>query len=426
MSPPQQAATFDPNGSYAPAPSASAAFDPNGSYAPASAAATTNTAQQPPAEQPGYFTRLGQSLGLPTTKEELLAMQPKFSGQNVASLAANSALGPLGSAAYNYGKTAYQGIKEGVSEAGEAGENMASGQPIAPNVGKVAHAALHAVLQSTPFVGPSIETAGQDIQNKNYTGAAGGLTGVVGQIAAPDIIEKGPEAASAAVRGGAKAANTVLEKVPGAIGGGVGGVIGGLLGHHYGMTDLGSAIGLGATGLAERALPSMRVPGENFGLPAPKTPIEVLQSKALQNVPATGAQPASATGEALGKSAVPTDQNIPAGKTPAAGQRPDGPYSGPRTPVMETAQSGHLEKIGYHADTQTAVVEFQNGKVYEYRNVPPEVYSKLQNAESQGSFVAQNLKGRYQTNFRGAVKPVTAGAKAKAALLNQSGTLGRQ
>ena len=168
---------------------------------------------------------------------------------------------------------------------------------------------------------------------------------------------------------------------------------------------------------------------------APKTPLEVLKARALQNIPATGAQPAAQTGEALAGlpkvspgeelDAGSSDQPIPAGKTTKAGQRPNGPYSGPRTPVMETADSGHLNKIGYDPASQTAVVEFENGKVYEYRGVPPEMYENMKNADSQGSYVAQNFKGRYETNYRGAVKPPTAAAKLKTALLNQAGSLGR-
>jgi hypothetical protein len=79
------------------------------------------------------------------------------------------------------------------------------------------------------------------------------------------------------------------------------------------------------------------------------------------------------------------------------------PYSGPRTPTMEPAQSGTIAQHGYHADSSTMVVQFKNGNVYELRGVPPEVYDAYKNSESQGSFYQQNLKGRYTTNFRGKV-----------------------
>ncbi|MBZ5523866.1 MAG: hypothetical protein LAP21_16650, partial [Acidobacteriia bacterium] len=77
---------------------------------------------------------------------------------------------------------------------GQLGRGEISGKQAA---GKTADAALHAVLQAVPFVGPAIETAGTDIAQGNYRGAAGGLTGVIGQIAAPELIKRG----GAAIRG---------------------------------------------------------------------------------------------------------------------------------------------------------------------------------------------------------------------------------
>ncbi len=80
------------------------------------------------------------------------------------------------------------------------------------------------------------------------------------------------------------------------------------------------------------------------------------------------------------------------------------PYAGPRTPaVMEPVASGQIAKIGYHPESQTAVIQFSNGKVYQYSGVPPEMYDNLKNAESVGSFFAQNIKGRYSTAFRGTI-----------------------
>lgn len=115
---------------------------------------------------------------------------------------------------------------------------------------------------------------------------------------------------------------------------------------------------------------------------------------------------------------------VPVGKTPAL---KGDPYNGPRSPVMETLDaSSNIAKAGYHPESQTAVMEFKNGKVYEYRGVPQAVYDNFKNAESQGSFHAQNIKGRYETNYLGASKPMSAGAKAKQALMNQSGALAGQ
>lgn len=144
-------------------------------------------------EQPGYFKRLGQSLGLPTSMEEVRAQQAEM--QNPATIVKRSILGPVGEAVVGHVGQAYTGIKEGLQEAAEAGTNIGQGGPILPNLGKVAYGALHGTMQSIPFIGKPTETAGEDIANKNYAGAAGGLTGVIAQVVAPKIIEKLPGAA---------------------------------------------------------------------------------------------------------------------------------------------------------------------------------------------------------------------------------------
>jgi hypothetical protein len=88
-------------------------------------------------------------------------------------------------------------------------------------------------------------------------------------------------------------------------------------------------------------------------------------------------------------------------KVPQA-KSPKFPYVGPRTPkAMETSPSTTIAQHGYHPESSTMIVEFKNGKVYEYRGVPPEVYDAYKASESHGSFFAQNIKGRYETNFRG-------------------------
>jgi len=80
-------------------------------------------------------------------------------------------------------QAAKKGIGEGISEAQEAGQNIAAGEPVLPNVGKAAYGGLHAALQSlSPAGGSTVEHAGEDIAARNYWGAAGGLTGIISQM----------------------------------------------------------------------------------------------------------------------------------------------------------------------------------------------------------------------------------------------------
>ena len=132
-----------------------------------------------PQQQPGFFTRLGQSLGLPTSKDESQAMTDPIQAIKTAAMG-----GPIVPMAANYLKTAFKGAKEGLTDAYQAGQDYAQGGVSAKDTaGRLGYDALHVGLQATPFIGPSIDTAGQDISQKNYSGGAGGLTGVIGQLA---------------------------------------------------------------------------------------------------------------------------------------------------------------------------------------------------------------------------------------------------
>jgi hypothetical protein len=127
-----------------------------------------------------FGTRLGQSLGVPTNKEELTAAgTPPSIPEAIA--------GPGPSGIYNQlvqsGKTLYQGAKDTYKEAKEAGQNIAAGGPVLQNIAKPASTALNATVGAVPFIGAPTVRAGEDVAAKNYAGAAGGLTGVLGQVA---------------------------------------------------------------------------------------------------------------------------------------------------------------------------------------------------------------------------------------------------
>lgn len=82
--------------------------------------------------------------------------------------------------------------------------------------------------------------------------------------------------------------------------------------------------------------------------------------------------------------------------------RPNPPYTGARVPEnMELVDSTNITKVGYHADSKTMMVEYRNGRVYEYRGVPQEVFQNAKDSESVGSYISRNVKGRYETNYRG-------------------------
>jgi hypothetical protein len=63
-----------------------------------------------------------------------------------------------------------------------------------------------------------------------------------------------------------------------------------------------------------------------------------------------------------------------------------------RTPV----QSSNVASVGYDSDTLTLEVEFTNGSVYQYFDVPEVEYQNLIGAASIGSCLNQNIKNNYR------------------------------
>lgn len=59
-------------------------------------------------------------------------------------------------------------------------------------------------------------------------------------------------------------------------------------------------------------------------------------------------------------------------------------------------ESSNIASIGYDEDSNTLEIEFHNGGVYQYFDVPFQVYDDLMSAESKGIYLAQQIKGKYR------------------------------
>lgn len=57
--------------------------------------------------------------------------------------------------------------------------------------------------------------------------------------------------------------------------------------------------------------------------------------------------------------------------------------------------SSNVACVGYDEDTHTLEVEFNNGSVYQYSDVPIHVFDELVNAGSVGSYLHHNIKNIY-------------------------------
>jgi len=61
----------------------------------------------------------------------------------------------------------------------------------------------------------------------------------------------------------------------------------------------------------------------------------------------------------------------------------------------EPVGSSNLASIGYDEDTEILEIEFLNGSVYEYKNIPIGIYNQLMGAGSQGSFFNHEIRNLF-------------------------------
>ena len=61
------------------------------------------------------------------------------------------------------------------------------------------------------------------------------------------------------------------------------------------------------------------------------------------------------------------------------------------TPLSSTS----IRSLGYDQPSQTLEVEFLNGVIYQYYNVPENVHSEMMKADSKGKFLHLYIKNAY-------------------------------
>ncbi len=58
--------------------------------------------------------------------------------------------------------------------------------------------------------------------------------------------------------------------------------------------------------------------------------------------------------------------------------------------------SSTITRVAYDSTAMTLFVEFRNGTVYEYFDIPQNIYDELIMSPSVGRYLAQNIKGMYR------------------------------
>ncbi len=61
-----------------------------------------------------------------------------------------------------------------------------------------------------------------------------------------------------------------------------------------------------------------------------------------------------------------------------------------------TVSSSNINSIGYDQISHTLEVEFSDGAIYHYFEVPKIKYDSLMQANSHGEYLAANIKGVYK------------------------------
>jgi hypothetical protein len=63
---------------------------------------------------------------------------------------------------------------------------------------------------------------------------------------------------------------------------------------------------------------------------------------------------------------------------------------------IDTPQSSNIVRFTYDDVSRVLKVEFKNGSVYDYFDIPEHVFNGMQNAPSVGQYLAQQVKGNYR------------------------------
>ena len=62
----------------------------------------------------------------------------------------------------------------------------------------------------------------------------------------------------------------------------------------------------------------------------------------------------------------------------------------------EVANSSHLQSVGYDNRSGILTVEFKDGEIYQYENVPEGVMLDFITAKSQGRFFQQSIANQFE------------------------------
>ena len=66
------------------------------------------------------------------------------------------------------------------------------------------------------------------------------------------------------------------------------------------------------------------------------------------------------------------------------------------TKIINEIQSSNIKKTEYDTETKKLLVTFNNGALYEYDEVPHQLYTQFRMNESQGKFFSTKISKNYK------------------------------
>ena len=63
--------------------------------------------------------------------------------------------------------------------------------------------------------------------------------------------------------------------------------------------------------------------------------------------------------------------------------------------VLNPVNSSNISQVGYDESIQILIIKFKNGTMYEYSDVPLEVYRNFIQSQSLGKFFTSFIRGVY-------------------------------
>lgn len=58
-------------------------------------------------------------------------------------------------------------------------------------------------------------------------------------------------------------------------------------------------------------------------------------------------------------------------------------------------KSSNINAVGYNNQYKILTIEFQNGNIYNYQEVPKTVYDELMDADSKGKYFMKNIRFKF-------------------------------